>query len=186
MRYRTTAAPVTAKSRANPRRQAAASTAATQSQVPLRQYQYQDRRPPTGGRRSGRPGAVRPAIGGIDSDRDIPEHVACFLYAAIRVLQVDERISVAVGTLLPYEKVCRTRLDPHGATGAALTTASLFWGLLFGSIGFGFFVYGKKQQKPVPLACGLALMVFPYFISNTFALVGIGAALMAVPYFVRV
>jgi len=92
---------------------------------------------------------------------------------------------VAVGTLLPHQKIFRTRLDSHGATGAALNTASLFWGLLFGSIGFGFFVYGKKQQKPVPLACGLALMVFPYFISNTFALVGIGAALMAVPYFVR-
>ncbi|MDE2307627.1 MAG: hypothetical protein KGJ97_04970 [Xanthomonadaceae bacterium] len=65
-----------------------------------------------------------------------------------------------------------------------MTMASLFWGMLFGSIGLGFFVYGKKQQKPVPLACGLALMVFPYFISNTFVLVVIGAVLMAVPYFV--
>jgi len=32
----------------------------------------------------------------------------------------------------------------------------------------GFFVYGKKKQgRLVPLICGLALMVYPYFIENT-------------------
>jgi len=58
--------------------------------------------------------------------------------------------------------------------------------LLFGSVGFGFFVYGKKQQAIVPLLCGLALMVFPYFVSNTLLLVAIGIALMVIPYFVRI
>ncbi len=66
-----------------------------------------------------------------------------------------------------------------------MNTASLLWGLLFGSIGLGFFIYGKKQQAIVPLVCGLALMVFPYFITNTLALVAIGGALMALPYFFR-
>ena len=61
----------------------------------------------------------------------------------------------------------------------------LLWGLLFGSIGLGFFVYGKQQRKAVPLACGLVLMVFPYFVSNTLLLVAIGVALITVPYFVR-
>lgn len=61
----------------------------------------------------------------------------------------------------------------------------LLWGLLFGSIGLGFFVYGRKQKAAVPMVCGLALMVFPYFISNTIVLVAIGAMLIAVPYFVR-
>ncbi len=61
----------------------------------------------------------------------------------------------------------------------------LLWGLLFGSIGLGFFVYGKKQKAVVPMVCGLALMIFPYFISNTIVLVAIGAMLIAVPYFVR-
>jgi hypothetical protein len=37
----------------------------------------------------------------------------------------------------------------------------------------------------VPLLCGLALMVFPYFVSNSILLVAIGVALMAIPYFVR-
>jgi len=58
--------------------------------------------------------------------------------------------------------------------------------MLFGSIGLGFFVYGKKQRAIVPLACGLALMVFPYFVSGTLLLIAIGVALMAIPYFVRV
>jgi hypothetical protein len=67
-----------------------------------------------------------------------------------------------------------------------LSTSSLLWGILFGSVGMGFFVYGKKQRAVVPLVCGLLLMVFPYFISNTILLVVIGVALMALPYFVRV
>jgi hypothetical protein len=56
---------------------------------------------------------------------------------------------------------------------------------VFGTVGMGFFVYGKKQQAAVPLVCGLALMVFPYFVSNSVFLVLIGVALIAVPYFVR-
>lgn len=61
----------------------------------------------------------------------------------------------------------------------------LLWGLLFGSFGLGFFVYGKRQKAVVPLVCGLALMIFPYFVSNTIILIAIGALLIAVPYFVR-
>lgn len=66
-----------------------------------------------------------------------------------------------------------------------LNTASLLWGVLFGSVGFGFFLYGRKQKAVVPLICGLALMAFPYFISNVVLLVVIGVALIAVPYFVK-
>ncbi len=61
----------------------------------------------------------------------------------------------------------------------------LLWGLLYGSIGLGFFMYGRKQRAVVPLICGLALMIFPYFVANTILLVVIGAVLIAVPYFVR-
>jgi hypothetical protein len=66
-----------------------------------------------------------------------------------------------------------------------VNTASLLWGLLFGSIGLGFFIYGKRQKVVVPLVCGLVLIIFPYFISNTLLLVAIGVALVAVPYFFR-
>jgi hypothetical protein len=61
----------------------------------------------------------------------------------------------------------------------------LLWGLLFGSIGLGYFIYGKKQRSIAPLVCGLALMVFPYFVSNLMLLVGIGAILIIIPYFLR-
>lgn len=66
-----------------------------------------------------------------------------------------------------------------------MSSALLFWGLLFSSIGLGFFIYGRKQKAVVPLVCGLVLMIFPYFISNTILLVSIGVALMVLPYFVR-
>jgi len=58
----------------------------------------------------------------------------------------------------------------------------LLWGLLFSSIGLGFFLYGKKQRALVPLVCGLVLMIYPYFIPNVIALVVIGVVLIAVPY----
>ena len=58
--------------------------------------------------------------------------------------------------------------------------------MLFGSVGLGFFIYGKKQKSVVALVCGLVLMIFPYFISNTVLLVAIGVSLMTLPYFVKI
>ena len=66
-----------------------------------------------------------------------------------------------------------------------MTTPTLLWGLLFSSIGLGYFLYGKKQRAAVPLICGLAMMVYPCFVPNTVALVAVGIALAAVPYFLR-
>lgn len=66
-----------------------------------------------------------------------------------------------------------------------MNEASLWWGLLFGSVGLGFFIYGKRQRAPVPLVCGLALMLFPYFVSSVWALVLVGGGLIALPYFLR-
>ena len=68
----------------------------------------------------------------------------------------------------------------------AVTAASLLWGLLFGSIGLGFFLYGRKQKRVAPLVCGLALMVFPYFVTSTILVVLVGIVLIVIPYFVRV
>jgi hypothetical protein len=63
--------------------------------------------------------------------------------------------------------------------------AAILWGLLFGSAGLGFFLYGRRQRMVVPLMCGLALMVYPYFMTSTIWLVLVGAVLIAVPYFFR-
>jgi hypothetical protein len=66
-----------------------------------------------------------------------------------------------------------------------MSAAVLLWGVLFSSIGLGFFLYGKKQRAVVPLICGIALMIYPYFIPNVVMLVAIGGVLTAVPYFLR-
>lgn len=61
----------------------------------------------------------------------------------------------------------------------------LLWGVLFSSIGLGYFIYGRRQGKTVPLLSGVALMIYPYFMPNAVALVTIGAIFTAVPYFIR-
>jgi len=66
------------------------------------------------------------------------------------------------------------------------STAILLWGLLFGSIGLGLFLYGKKQKAAVPILAGIALCVVPYFIANVYILVTVGVVLMAIPFFVRI
>lgn len=66
-----------------------------------------------------------------------------------------------------------------------MDTALLLWGLLFSSIGLGFFIYGRKQRKVVPLACGVVLMIVPYFVPSSLVMVLVGVVLTAIPYFVR-
>jgi hypothetical protein len=67
-----------------------------------------------------------------------------------------------------------------------MTSSSLLLGLLFGSVGLGFFVYGRKQRAGVPLLCGVMLMIVPYFIPTTLLLFLVGAVLVAIPYFLRI
>jgi len=38
----------------------------------------------------------------------------------------------------------------------------------------------------MPLICGIALMVYPYLVSNNALLIAIGVVLIAIPYFVRI
>jgi len=63
--------------------------------------------------------------------------------------------------------------------------AQLMWSMVFGSIGLGFFIYGRKQKALVPLLAGIALFLFPYFIANTYVLVLTGCAISAVPFVLK-
>lgn len=56
--------------------------------------------------------------------------------------------------------------------------------MIAGAFGVGYFMYGKKQQKLVPMLAGVGLCVYPYFTENLILLISIGAALLAVPFFV--
>jgi len=61
----------------------------------------------------------------------------------------------------------------------------MLWSVLFGGIGLGFFIYGKKQRAIVPLFSGIALFIFPYFMPSVLTLVIVGIVLIAIPYFIK-
>lgn len=63
--------------------------------------------------------------------------------------------------------------------------AWLLWNVVLSSFGLGYFIYGKKQAKALPLACGIGLMIFPYFIDQAWALFAIGGLLLALPWLLR-
>ncbi|MCP5160803.1 MAG: hypothetical protein H6999_08100 [Hahellaceae bacterium] len=62
---------------------------------------------------------------------------------------------------------------------------SILWSLLFGSIGIGYYIYGKRQSQVVVKYTGVSLMVYPYFVSNNTLLVLIGIGLLLLPRFIK-
>ncbi len=64
-------------------------------------------------------------------------------------------------------------------------TTSIMWGVLFGSIGMGYLVYGKKQRRGIAILSGLSLCVFPYFVSSIFLIIIIAIVLMALPFYIK-
>lgn len=63
--------------------------------------------------------------------------------------------------------------------------AWIFCGLVTGVIGMAYFIYGKKQAKPVPLITGIALMIYPYFVDSLTWTIIIGVLLLALPFVYR-
>lgn len=57
----------------------------------------------------------------------------------------------------------------------------LFLGLLFGAVGTGYLIYGKRQYSAAYAITGALLIVYPYFVSSVAAVLLIGAALIAAP-----
>jgi hypothetical protein len=66
-----------------------------------------------------------------------------------------------------------------------LSGANLIGNLLFSSVGFIAFIYGKRMNLWKLMLCGLALMVYPYFIGETVMLYVIGAAGTLALFFLR-
>jgi len=67
-----------------------------------------------------------------------------------------------------------------------ISTSTLILGIIFGAIGLGFFIYGKKQRVIIPLFCGIGLMILPYFISNIYILILSGIIIVVIPYFIKI
>ena len=65
-----------------------------------------------------------------------------------------------------------------GARSPTMDSAWLIWASLFSLVGFAVFRYGRKQQRGVATVVGIALMVYPSFVSSTTLLVGVGALLI--------
>ena len=64
-----------------------------------------------------------------------------------------------------------------------MNTANIFASVIFGSIGFAAFIYGKKQSSFKALVIGVVLMVYPYFVTNAIAVYAIGVALSLALFF---
>lgn len=63
--------------------------------------------------------------------------------------------------------------------------STLFMGFLAGTIGTGFFIYGKKQQKYVPMLCGIGLFVMPYLIDDLWLLAAAALTLCLLPFVIK-
>ncbi|MGB5695185.1 MAG: hypothetical protein WBM46_06005 [Polyangiales bacterium] len=50
--------------------------------------------------------------------------------------------------------------------------------LLVSSIGFVMFMYGRKQRRPLQVAGGIALLVFPFFVHGLLAISLITAVIL--------
>jgi hypothetical protein len=67
-----------------------------------------------------------------------------------------------------------------------MDTSLLLWGLLFSSIGIGYFVYGRKQNNKIVLYSGLGLMIYPYFVNTVLGIILIGIGLILLPRFLKI
>ncbi|MGH7439367.1 MAG: hypothetical protein ACRENE_27075 [Polyangiaceae bacterium] len=56
---------------------------------------------------------------------------------------------------------------------------SLLASLMIGLVGTGFFMYGKKQGRVPHMLVGVALAVYPYFVSNVALMAGIAVGIVA-------
>jgi hypothetical protein len=59
---------------------------------------------------------------------------------------------------------------------------TLFFGLLFGSIGTVYLIYGKRQSSVIHIVVGAVLLVYPYLFSNAILIFIAGAILTAIPF----
>ena len=60
---------------------------------------------------------------------------------------------------------------------------TLISGFFISGVGFVFFNYGRKMGRRLHVTTGLILMVFPYFVPNVLASLGIAALLCGLNYF---
>jgi hypothetical protein len=60
-----------------------------------------------------------------------------------------------------------------------LGLTNILLGGLVGLVGLGLLGYGRKEVRVPHMVVGLIFLVYPYFVGNAFAIVGIAVALVA-------
>jgi hypothetical protein len=63
------------------------------------------------------------------------------------------------------------------------STNYLFASLIWGSIGLGYFIYGKKQSSWSPMIGGVLMMAGSYFIGSALLMTLISIAIIVAVYF---
>jgi hypothetical protein len=64
-------------------------------------------------------------------------------------------------------------------------TGFIFASLIWGSIGVGFAIYGKRQRATVPLCGGIALVAISYLVSSPLYMSLAGVGLVAAMIWLR-
>ena len=58
----------------------------------------------------------------------------------------------------------------------------LFASLIWGSVGAGYFIYGKRQQSWVPMVAGVVMIAVSYFVGSALVMSLLCAGMMALVY----
>jgi len=64
-----------------------------------------------------------------------------------------------------------------------LNTSFLFASLIWGSVGIGYFIYGKKQSSWPPMVAGVLMIAVSYFVGSALVMSLVCIGLIAAVYF---
>jgi hypothetical protein len=72
------------------------------------------------------------------------------------------------------------------ALGISLPTPAYLIGLvIFGVIGYAVYRFGRKSARPIMIWGGIALMLYPYLVAETWLLYAVGTGLCATLFVLR-
>lgn len=86
------------------------------------------------------------------------------------------------GQIKMAEKMTGQLQEKEKPGAAAEDGTSMFMTMVWGAIGTGYFIFGKKQSRFTFLLCGVGLMVFPFFVSDFMASMILGLAMALAPF----
>ena len=65
---------------------------------------------------------------------------------------------------------------------AGMSMSGIIVGLVFSGVGYFYLNRGRAEGNTSKIACGVGMMLYPYFVTNTFYMILVGLALAAAPY----